>query len=60
MTTLAEWIGYGCSDEHNRNKRLVRSWLLEARGHLPVIDRVKYPGISENHDPVIRRSSRRG
>lgn len=43
MTQLADWIGYGMNDRENMNKRMVRGWMTEARVHLPVIDRVKYP-----------------
>lgn len=43
MTQLSDWIGYGQRDEHNLNKRKVRGWLREARGHVPIIDRVNYP-----------------
>lgn len=43
MTQLADWIEYGRNDPHNLNKRMVRGWLTEARGHIPVIDRVKFP-----------------
>lgn len=52
MTTLSDWISYGLTDEHNRNKALVRRWLQEARERRPVIDRVNYPDE--------RRLSRRG
>jgi hypothetical protein len=55
MTQLADWIDYGRRDQHNANKRLVRGWMLEARGHLPIIDRVKYPETGRD-----RRLSRRG
>jgi hypothetical protein len=55
MTELSDWIGYGMHDQHNSNKRLVRSWMLEARVHIPVIDRVKYPETGYD-----RRLSRRG
>lgn len=41
MTTLADWIGYGMTDTHNLNKRKFRGWLLEFRGHVPVIDRCR-------------------
>lgn len=38
----------------DRRKTLERRWLNERRGHVPVIDRVNYPAISEHADPVVR------
>jgi hypothetical protein len=55
MTTLFDWIEYGLQTDTARNKRLVRRWLLEAREHRPVIDRVTYPETG-----IDRRISRRG
>jgi hypothetical protein len=40
---LIDWIEYGLQTDNARNKRLVRRWLLEAREHCAIIDRVTYP-----------------
>jgi hypothetical protein len=39
MERLADWIEYGRDREHESNKRMVRRWLREARGHVPIIAR---------------------
>lgn len=44
MTTLSDWIVYGLKSRKARNMAMVRRWTREARGHLPVIDCVNYPG----------------
>lgn len=38
MQHLADWINYGKRADSSR--RTVRRWLNEARGHVPIIDRV--------------------
>ena len=55
MTTLMDWIEYGLTGEHYRNKAMVRRWLREARERIPVRDWVNYP--DSGYD---RRLSRRG
>lgn len=54
MTGLIDWIEYGLRTEQAANKRTVRRWMLEAREHRPIIDRVTYPDAG-----VDRRLSRR-
>lgn len=39
----------------DRRKSLEQRWLNERRGHVPIIDRVRYPAVTENADPVIRK-----
>jgi hypothetical protein len=43
MTTLADWIEYGMTGEHYRNKAMFRRWLREARERRPVRDWVNFP-----------------
>jgi hypothetical protein len=31
-----------------------RRWWNERRGHVPVIDRIRYPAITEDACPIIR------
>lgn len=45
---LGDWIGYGRNTQEHKSKRTVRRWILEARGHVPVIDRVNYPDFDYN------------
>lgn len=51
---LAQWIANGRNDPENHKRRLVRSWELEARGHFPIIDRVKYPETGRDRRAVAR------
>jgi len=54
MDRLADWIIYGRTDSVSRNKAAFRRLLCAARGHVPVIDRVNYPPVSENSCPLVR------
>lgn len=42
----------------NERRLMELRWLNERRGHVPVIDRVKYPPINENSCPTIQNFER--
>jgi hypothetical protein len=54
MTTLFDWVEYGLKTDNARNKRLVRRWLREARGHCAIIDRITYPETGIDRRLIVR------